>query len=139
MTRTTTEQARRRRHDQRRRQSQPWRALYDTARWQRLRREQLAREPLCRRCTRDGKVTAATVVHHEQRHNGDAHLFFASPLESLCAWHHDAEAQSTEALGYSTTIGPDGWPIDPAHPVHATRGTPGKVADASQSLTKRKG
>jgi hypothetical protein len=92
--------------------------LYDTARWQQLRQAQLAREPLCRRCTRAGRVKAATVVHHEERHDGDPVKFYASPLESLCKHHHDAEAQQQEAIGYSTTIGPDGWPIDPRHPVN---------------------
>jgi hypothetical protein len=115
---TKDDQARRQRYDQRRRVSKPWRALYDTARWKRAREAQLAREPLCRRCTRDGKVKAATVVHHVERHDGNPALFFGSPLESLCKWHHDAEAQQTEALGYSTTIGSDGWPTDPRHPVN---------------------
>lgn len=107
------------RHDARRRVSQPWRALYDTARWKRLRAEQLAREPLCRRCRREGRTAAATVVHHVERHDGDPVKFYTEDLESLCKRHHDGEAQQQEAIGYSTTIGTDGWPTDPMHPVHA--------------------
>ncbi len=126
---TSDDQARRRRYDERRRASKPWRALYDTARWKRLRLEALAREPLCRRCSKQGRVTPATVVHHVERHDGDEAKFFGSPLEPLCKWHHDAEAQSAEAIGYSTTIGPDGWPVDPAHPAN-TRNDPGSRGNA---------
>lgn len=37
---------------------------YNTARWQRLRRLVLGREPLCRICIGEGRVVEATVVDH---------------------------------------------------------------------------
>ncbi len=39
-------------------------ALINTARWRRCRSAVLAHEPLCRRCKEQGRVTAATEVHH---------------------------------------------------------------------------
>ena len=38
--------------------------LIHTAEYQRLRRWQLTRHPLCQRCEQDGRITAATEVHH---------------------------------------------------------------------------
>lgn len=41
-----------------------YRRLINTARWQRLRRDKLTAHPLCERCAADGRVAAATEVHH---------------------------------------------------------------------------
>lgn len=41
-----------------------YRRLIHSARWLRLRRDQLTRQPLCERCKAAGLVTAATEVHH---------------------------------------------------------------------------
>lgn len=118
MTDRAHDRARERANDRRRREAHPWRALYDTAAWKRLRRAHLARDPLCARCKRDGRTTEATVVHHVERHNGDPAKFFGSELEGLCKAHHDGEAQGEEHHGFVDTIGADGWPIDPRHPVN---------------------
>jgi 5-methylcytosine-specific restriction endonuclease McrA len=99
--------------------AEAWQAWYSGRRWRSLRAQQLAREPLCERCRKLGRTTAATVVHHVERHNGDPVKFFAGPFESLCKQHHDGDAQSEERLGYSTEIGLDGFPVDPKHPVNA--------------------
>jgi len=106
-----------RRHDARRRALKPWRAWYKSARWQALRLAQLSKQPLCERCWESGKVTAATVVHHRKKHEGNEVLFFdPANLASSCAPCHDATEQQIERRGYSTAIGVDGWPIDPNHP-----------------------
>ena len=42
--------------------------LYGRAQWQRLRKHQLAIEPLCRFCKRLGKIEPATVVDHVVPH-----------------------------------------------------------------------
>lgn len=38
--------------------------MIHTARWVRLRRDKLSDHPLCERCQEQGRVTAATEVHH---------------------------------------------------------------------------
>ena len=53
-----------------------------------------------------------------QPHKGDLTLFNdPANLESVCWRCHSGAIQSEEALGYDTTIGADGWPIDPKHPM----------------------
>jgi 5-methylcytosine-specific restriction protein A len=89
----------------------PWDSWYKTARWQRLRRQQLEREPLCWMCKRDGRVTPATVANHKTPHRGDPELFWRGVLDSLCKPHHDSEQQSREKGGKPRqAIGSDGWP-----------------------------
>lgn len=62
----------------------------------RLRPEQLLREPFCRECARlyaeddPRRRTPATVVDHVVPHRGDWAIFTdASNLQSLCKRHHD--------------------------------------------------
>jgi 5-methylcytosine-specific restriction protein A len=51
--------------------TRPWRRLYATSQWQRLRTQQLSVQPLCERCLAMETVEAATVVHHHrQAHKG---------------------------------------------------------------------
>jgi 5-methylcytosine-specific restriction enzyme A len=55
---------------------------------------------LCQRCLRANprRLTPATVVHHREAHRGDKAKFFdLTNLESLCATHHDRDAQSETA------------------------------------------
>lgn len=107
--------------DARRRAASPWRSLYSTERWQRIRRAQLSREPTCRMCQRSGLVVAASIVDHVTRHEGDPVRFFAGPFQSLCKPCHDQAKQREERRGHSDEIGADGWPIDPRHPANAVR------------------
>jgi 5-methylcytosine-specific restriction protein A len=100
---------------------QPWHKLYKTARWRRLRDQQLTAHPLCQRCQDKGKVVPATVVHHINRHHGDPALFYTGPFASSCAPCHDSIEQGIERRGYDTTIGEDGWPTDKAHPANKRR------------------
>ncbi len=89
--------------------------LYSTARWQRLRRAQLQREPLCRMCEQQGKTTAATVADHIERHNGDPDKFFNGALQSLCKTHHDSTKQRQEKSGRVQGCDALGIPLDGAH------------------------
>jgi 5-methylcytosine-specific restriction enzyme A len=87
---------RRREQDGERRRAHPWRNWYSLAAWKQRRAAQLADEPLCRRCVRDDRITAATTVNHVIPHRGNWQLFIAGALESLCKPHHDSEVQAEE-------------------------------------------
>lgn len=91
---------------------------YDTARWQRLRSQQLLAHPLCAICARKGWVTPATIVDHIEPHRGDWFKFCTAKLQSLCKACHDGEKRIIEERGYSTEIGVDGWPVDRNHPAY---------------------
>lgn len=57
------------------------------------------------------------MVHHKKAHKGDVRLFYdPNNLECVCKHCHDGDLQSTEARGYSTKMGDDGWPVDTKHP-----------------------
>jgi 5-methylcytosine-specific restriction protein A len=92
--------------------------LYKTARWDRRRRHQLSREPLCKYCLAAGRTEMATVVDHVVPHRGDPELFWNSELQSLCESHHNSSKQSEELRGYAAQVGMDGVPVDPRHPVN---------------------
>ena len=96
--------------------SRPWRHLYSTKRWHRLRWHQLQAEPLCRYCAAMGRTTSATVVDHITPHKGDESLFHdPANLQSLCKPCHDSAKQAEEKSG--RVIGGDvnGVPLDPNH------------------------
>jgi 5-methylcytosine-specific restriction protein A len=63
--------------------------LYDSAVWRKLRRVKLARDPLCEMCREEGRVVAASHVHHrvEIRDNRELALDIDN-LVSLCHSHH---------------------------------------------------
>jgi 5-methylcytosine-specific restriction endonuclease McrA len=99
----------------------PWDAFYKTGRWQRLRRLQLQRRPLCRFCLERGIVTAANVVDHVTPHRGDWNKFVTGELQSLCEPCHNATKRQIELWGYRNDVGIDGYPTDPNHPFNRTR------------------
>lgn len=103
--------------DYRSSEAREYRKLYKTARWERLRQQQLGKAPFCQWCEAKGRTTPATVCHHTEPHRGD-HAKFYDPnnLTSLCAPCHDNDAGDIERRGYSTEIGVDGYPVDPKHP-----------------------
>lgn len=72
------------------------RPLYGTGRWKALRADQLNREPLCRMCEGDGRVTPATVCDHVEPHRGDVERFWAGPFASLCTPCHSRRKQREE-------------------------------------------
>ena len=74
-----------------RRVSAAYHDLYRLKIWtDRLRPEQLLREPFCRECAAKGVRTYATVVDHIRPHRGSMALFTdPSNLQSLCKSCHD--------------------------------------------------
>jgi len=102
-------------------EAQVYRRWYKGRGWQSARSAQLARQPLCERCKKIGRITVATVVNHRQPHKGNWTLFIdPANHESLCAPHHDTLVQKEEARGY--VIGSDeaGRPLAPDHPWNRT-------------------
>lgn len=84
------------RHDQRRRETVPWRHWYKLPIWLQIRADQLAREPLCRRCAKAGRVVPANTVNHVEPHRGNWAKFIAGPFESACAPCHSGPIQAEE-------------------------------------------
>ena len=51
-------------------------------------------------------------------HKGDLALFYDPTNLRAVFWScQSGVIQSEEALGYDTTIGADGWPVDENHPM----------------------
>jgi len=69
-------------------------------------------------CVQRGIVEPATVADHVEPHGGDANKFWLGELQSLCKRCHDADKKFVENRGYARDVGPDGWPLDPRHPVY---------------------
>jgi 5-methylcytosine-specific restriction enzyme A len=77
------------------------RRWYRTARWCHpvygLRAQVLRDEPCCSDCNAEGRVDAATEVHHKVRHHGDPDLFWSrANLTGLCRMHHSRRTQRGE-------------------------------------------
>lgn len=90
-----------------------WHRLYQTARWQRLRANQLSMQPLCQMCLITEDITPATVVDHKKNHKGDLVLFHdPDNLQSLCKHHHDSAKQMMDHGKQVVTYGVDGYPIE---------------------------
>lgn len=97
--------------------ARPWRKLYSTARWKRLRIAQLQAEPLCRFCKARGIIKPANTVDHIEPHRGDEELFWnPENLQSLDTICHNALKQQMESGGYSSMCDDDGMPLDFNHP-----------------------
>ena len=93
---------------------------YGSQRWRNRARHQLRLHPLCVMCLAQDQVVPATVADHIIPHKGNERLFWEGELQSLCATHHSASKQQAEKHGFYNDIGPDGWPLDPRHPVYQT-------------------
>ena len=78
--------------------TQPWRAWYKTARWQKLRWAVLVRDLFtCRRCKRVEPDTSQLVADHDTPHRGDEALFWdPENLQCLCKPCHDGDKQREE-------------------------------------------
>src|SRR6266478_5066398 len=92
--------------------------LHDKAAWHRRARRQLQHEPLCAMCLSEGRIVAARIADHVEPHHNDPHKFWTGALESLCAHCHENRKKLVERYGYDKTIGLDGLPTDPRHPVY---------------------
>lgn len=96
--------------------------VYDTARWQRVRARQLARETLCRVCAELDRETPATEVDHIKPLARDGAPYDRANLQSLCTPHHSFKTNNYDAKGLEWSTHAlrgcfsDGSPRDPAHP-----------------------
>lgn len=77
-----------------------------------------------------GVARIATIADHVEPHKWNANKFWCGPLQSLCGPHHSGSKQYLEIHGFTRDIGPDGWPIDPNHPVNV-------VSDGDKIARKR--
>lgn len=66
-------------------------------RWQKARKQFLAKQPLCVVCQRAGKLTPATVVDHTKPHRGDKVLFWdENNWQPLCKKCHDCKTRTLD-------------------------------------------
>jgi 5-methylcytosine-specific restriction enzyme A len=91
---------------------------YGSQRWRNRAKAQLRAAPLCAYCQQRGLVVPAAHADHIVPHKGDAMLFEAGALQSLCVECHNRFKQGDERRGYSRQIGLDGEPVDKAHPIY---------------------
>jgi 5-methylcytosine-specific restriction enzyme A len=97
---------------------------YNTQRWLRVRKRQLARELLCRACYADGYVVVAAEVDHITTIANGGQVWSPSNLQSLYSMHHSFKTNNYDAKGkdWSTYAvrgcNPDGSKRDPNHPWH---------------------
>lgn len=89
-----------------------WSHLYNTARWRRKSLAQRTKEPLCRYCLAQGRVSEAEVADHVVPHRGDLELFYLGELQSLCATCHSSLKAREEAGNGPRAVGIDGVPIE---------------------------
>ena len=78
---------------------QPYRAWYQSERWQSIRKQQLLLFPWCADCWKQGQMIQATEVDHVIPHRGDEQAFYAGPFQSLCASHHSQKTQLEMRVG----------------------------------------
>ena len=93
-----TEAARSRRRDR----TEPWRRLYRSARWARLRMAVLTRDGFqCRRCGFVETDTSRLICDHIVDHKGDEAKFWVGPdgLQTLCVGCHGAKARTRNRWG----------------------------------------
>ncbi len=74
--------------------------LYNSKRWLKLRRLQLAAQPFCEDCLRANTYTQATDVDHIRPHHGDPTIFFdRTNLQSLCHADHTRKTNQEQGRG----------------------------------------
>jgi 5-methylcytosine-specific restriction enzyme A len=100
---------------------------YTTARWQRLRTAHLQRFPLCEWCEATGRIVVARAVDHRKPIKLGGEPFpDHDGLASYCIPCHSAktvrgpEAGARRSAKPRKGCNPDGSPLDPAHPWHAS-------------------
>ena len=101
-------------------QTLKWRDWYSLQRWRTRAKHQLRTDPLCCLCKEAGRITPATIADHHPRHGGDYNKFMLGTLRSLCADCHNRQ-WATDARGYRSDVGADGFPVDPKHPFNQQR------------------
>ena len=67
---------------------------YKSTRWLKLRQIKLNHSPLCEQCLKEGRTTAATLVHHIKPIEEGGAMYDYSNLMSLCSECHNKIHQS---------------------------------------------
>jgi len=65
--------------------------FYNSREWKLLRRQKLAKDPLCEQCKREGRLTPATVVDHIVPMKEGGACLDIKNLQSLCKRCHDSK------------------------------------------------
>lgn len=77
---------------------------------ERIRKDLLRDEPLCRKCTKHGRISAATIADHiVPRSQGGQNV--QSNYQPLCKPCSDAKTAREAGHRPRPTIGLDGWPV----------------------------
>lgn len=76
---------------------------YADRRWRAKRAAHLAKEPLCRYCAREGRLTPGDVADHIEPHKGDKHRFWYGELMTLCHPCHSSTKQR-EDMGIKSRL-----------------------------------
>lgn len=64
--------------------------------WRAKRAAHLAKEPLCRYCAREGRLTPGDVVDHVTPHKGNRWDFYHGEVQTLCHTCHSSVKQREE-------------------------------------------
>lgn len=84
---------------------------YADRRWRAKRAAQLQKEPLCRYCQEQGRITAADVADHIEPHRGDLAKFWRGALQSLCHECHSSRKQREDMGLAPKGCDSEGWPV----------------------------
>lgn len=77
---------------------------------QSIRKRILAKEPLCRECSKQGYVTIATEIDHIiSLHAGGKDE--AENRQPLCTQCHEAKTKRDMGYKQKVAVGLDGWPV----------------------------
>ena len=79
--------------------------------WQRIRREVLTAEPLCRICLTSDRVTAAQEVDHITPLHLGGHATERGNLRALCRQCHVDVTNEAQGHRVKVAVGLDGWPV----------------------------
>ena len=78
---------------------------YKTTRWLKLRQLKLNHSPLCEMCLKEGKTTAAVLVHHIKPIEDGGSMYDYDNLMSLCSECHNKIHMSFRKNSEQTTGG----------------------------------
>jgi len=104
-------------------------AIYNSARWKRLRLQKLREEPLCQTCRARGLLVPADSIDHRVPISAGGPPFPpTSGLTSFCRPCHSSKTAAEQAGKTMRGCGLDGQPIDPNHPWNVSDTTGGEEA-----------
>jgi len=77
---------------------------------QKLRKQLLEQEPLCRMCKGKGRITVATIADHVVSIAKGGAVHDIDNLQPLCLEHHQQKTLEEQGKRFKPRIGLDGWP-----------------------------